>query len=94
MLPEWWTEAVVLQQLEFLHAQPTPRLETRMRRANLRSFMGVGEVTVMRIFLIRVKSGLALEGYPISAFQRMRRIAFMCHKCDNLVKFLCFGGVL
>jgi hypothetical protein len=38
---EWLTEAVVLQQLELLHAQPTPRLETRIRRANLRSFIGM-----------------------------------------------------
>jgi hypothetical protein len=37
---EWPTEALVLQQLEPLLAQPTPRLETRMRRANLRSFIG------------------------------------------------------
>jgi hypothetical protein len=41
-----------------------------------------------------VKSGLAPEGCPISAFQGTHRIAFMCHTCDNLVTFICFGGVL
>ncbi len=57
MIPsEWWTEAVVLQQPELLHAQPTPRLHTKMRRANLRSFMGV--VTVMLTFAIRAELGM------------------------------------
>ena len=43
MIPwEWLTVAVVLQQPESLHAQPKPRLETRMRSANLRSFIGFG----------------------------------------------------
>ena len=42
MIPEEWpTEAVVLQQLEHLLAQPTPSTETTRRRASLRSFIGV-----------------------------------------------------